>query len=309
MMMSFLYSPFLTIPFHSILPNGTASVLTPDTLWQTWNWDIPVVITVMFSLWLYNRGILTLWRRLGFGRGVRYWQVAAFVAGILAIFVALVSPIEALSHSLFSAHMLQHMLLIAVAAPLLVTSGVETAFLAALPHRWQHELGRRWAKAKRITILWDYLSHPAVTWIIGVSVIWIWHVPALYQMALQNDFIHATEHLMFLLASMLFWWTLLKPSQQKYITYGAHVIYLFLATLQGTALGALLLFSGVPWYKAYSATAASWNLTPLQDQQLAGIIMWLPGGLLYMAGALLFFVFWFNALELRMRQPELAGGK
>ena len=115
---------------------GTVVVVTPNHLWQAWNWDVPVFFVMMVSLWLYNRGLTKLWRRVGFGRGVRYWQVAAFVTALLTIFIALISPLEALSHALFSMHMLQHMLLIMVAAPLLVASGFQTAFLAGLPYAW-----------------------------------------------------------------------------------------------------------------------------------------------------------------------------
>lgn len=293
----------LIFPLHAIEAN-TSLRFTPDTLWQAWNWDIPVVTALMFSLWLYNRGLIILWRRLGFGRGVTYWQVGAFIGAVLVIAAALISPLEALSHVLFSAHMAQHMLLIIVAAPLLAVSGFQNAFLAALPRTLQSGLGRRWRKSESLHRLWHFMTRPTATWIIGISVIWLWHLPTLYQFALLNDTVHAGEHLLFLLGSMLFWWTLLKPAQQKYISYGAHVIYLFLATLQGTTLGALLIFSSVPWYEAYVNTAPLWNLTPLQDQQLAGIIMWLPGGLLYLAATLLFFVYWLKALDTRMGQVQ-----
>lgn len=303
-----LIFPFQSIEASTVLP------FTADTLWQAWNWDIPVIIALMFSLWLYNRGLIILWRRLGFGRGVTYWQVGAFIGALLVIAAALISPLEALSHVLFSAHMAQHMLLIIVVAPLLAVSGFQNAFLAALPRTWQSGLGRRWRNSRWLHSLWHFMTRPVATWIIGISVIWLWHLPTLYQLALQNDAVHSAEHLLFLFASMLFWWTLLKPAQQKYISYGAHVIYLFLATLQGTALGALFIFSSVPWYQAYVSTAPLWKFTALQDQQLAGIIMWLPAGLLYLAADLLFFIYWLKALDTRMGQVhheyvELAGRK
>lgn len=288
-----------TLFVSGVVRASSSDPVTPDTLWQRWSDDLPVFLSLLIALLIYNHGLAKLWSRIGFGRGVNYWRVVAFGAALFSIFVALMSPLEALSHVLFSAHMLQHILLIFVAAPLLVVSGFQVTFLNALPHDWQHRIAGTWQSARMLPALWRFISQPIMAWVIGVSVVWAWHIPVLYQAALGNDFIHTSEHLMFLLASMLFWWPLLKPGQQKYMTYGGHVFYLFLATLQGTLLGALLIFTARPWYTAYSATAPLWHLTPLQDQQLAGLVMWIPAGMEYLFTALGFFVAWLNALEKR----------
>jgi putative membrane protein len=300
------------IAFTLLLTPGLAraanGVVTPASVWSAWTWDVPFFLGLMLTAWLYNHGLSRLWRRVGFGRGVTYWQAAAFVGALLALFVALISPLDALSHTLFSAHMTQHMLLILVAAPLLVVSGLPVAALAALPHGWAKRLGTFWRGADRLQAVWNVISRPFATWALATGTLWLWHLPGLYQAALENDFIHAVEHLLFLLTAMLFWWTLFKPAQHRHITYGVHILYLFTATLQGAVLGALLTFTGRPWYPAYETTTAVWGLTPLQDQQLAGLVMWLPGGMLYLAVIVGFFLAWMRALETHMQSLERATG-
>jgi putative membrane protein len=293
---------------------ATNNAVTPANVWSAWTWDVPFLLGLMFTAWLYNHGLSRLWRRVGFGRGVTYRQVAAFAVALLSLFAALISPLDALSHTLFSAHMAQHMLLVLVAAPLLVVSGLPVAVLAALPPGWGKRLGGFWRSADGLRAAWTIISRPVTTWTLATATIWLWHLPGLYQAALQNDFIHACEHLLFLLTAALFWWTLFRPAQRKHVTYGAHILYLFTATLQGTALGALLTFTGRPWYPAYETTTALWGMTPLQDQQLAGVVMWLPSGMLYLAVTLGFFMAWMRALETHMQSIErenaaFTGGK
>src|SRR5439155_14282040 len=122
-------------------------------------------------------------------------------------------------------------------------------------------------------------------WLLALVALWVWHLPSLYQAALRNEPIHALEHGSFLGTSVLFWWTALSPGGRRRLPRGADVLYVFTGGFQGAALGALLTFASVPLYPFYAHTVGPWGLSPLQDQQLAGVIMWIPSGVIYLAVA------------------------
>ncbi len=263
----------------------------------TWNWDGLVLILLELLVGFYVLGVLRQnWRS---GRGIGRGRAAAFAGCIFALFVALISPLDRLAEVLFSAHMVQHVILILIVAPLFILSGFPTAFLWALPRRWSGLLVRGW---QRCDAIWRMLIQPPVAWVIFTVTLWVWHLPVLYEAALHNAAIHSFEHGAFLLTAGLFWWVLLRPFGRKQIQYGINVLYLFTTTLQISALGALLTFSSVPWYPSYATTQT--GLTALGDQQLAGLIMWLPGGVLFVLLASGYFVAWLNATE-RMMQARI----
>jgi cytochrome c oxidase assembly factor CtaG len=206
---------------------------------------------------------------------VRRGQVVAFVLGWLALAVALVSPLHPLGEALFSAHMAQHELLMAVAAPLLVLGRPVVALAWAMP-RVARGLAPRLRPLHVLAEPW-----PA-TALHGVAV-WAWHAPALYGLALRSEAAHALQHASFLGTALLFWWAVLGARRQ---TLGTRLLALFLTALHTGALGALLTFAPRPLIPAYLATTGPWGLTPLEDQSLAGLVMWIPGGVSYLAAAL-----------------------
>ncbi|HLR45569.1 MAG TPA: cytochrome c oxidase assembly protein, partial [Deinococcales bacterium] len=155
---------------------------------------------------------------------------------------------------------------------------------------------------------WRFLSRPAVAWSIFVAVMWLWHLPMLYDAALRSPLLHAFEHACFLGAALLFWWPLLRPFGSRTASRPFAVPYLFLASLQGSALGAFITFAPRPLYSGYAVSVVS-SLTPLQDQQLAGLIMWLPGSLFYLAVAALFFVAWLGRTGAPLAAPALLEGE
>jgi putative membrane protein len=233
---------------------------------------------------LYARGVLTLWQRAGREHVVRRWQAACFGGGLLAIVVALESPLDTLSQDLFAVHMVQHLLLILVAGPLLVLGAPLPPLLWALPEASRRTLGSWW---RTIALL----ARPAVAFGAHSLALWLWHLPALYDAALRSRGIHVLEHLSFLATAALFWWAVLHTAHRS---QGLGILYFFAMALQSTVLGALLTFSQMPWYTAHLASAPAWGLTPLEDQQFAGLIMWVPGGGVYLAAALGLFATWFR---------------
>lgn len=236
-------------------------------------------------------------------RGLRNWEIACFVAGWLTLVVALVSPLHPLGEQLFSAHMVQHTLLMTVAAPLLVLGRPLLPYVWALPRRWRRPIGR-WMSHGPLTPLWRTVTHPIAAWIIQAIVLCGWHVPALYSVVLRSESVHALQHICFLVASLLFWWTVL---QARAVNYGTAVISLFTTAMYSGALGALITVAPVAWYPIYKVTAPIWGLTALQDQQLAGLIMWIPGGIAYLIAALVLFVKWLQASDARVARQTVYG--
>jgi putative membrane protein len=238
-----------------------------------------------------------MWRRSGVGSGIRRWEAAAFAGGWTALFLALVSPLHPLGSALFSAHMVQHELLVAVAAPLLVLGRPMIPMLWAVPIGWRRAAGG-WAKHGAARGAWRALTAPLVAWALHAAALWTWHLPGPYQATLRSGALHTLQHASFLGTALLFWYAVAHGRERR-MGYGAAVFYLFATAMHGGALGALLTFASRPWYPEYAPTAAAWGLTPLEDQQLAGLIMWIPAGVSYLVAALVLMVAWMRESERR----------
>ena len=262
-----------------------------------WNWDPIVLPGLVLASWLYVRGLRKIWKKAGTGRVVARWQAAAFAGGIVFLAVALISPLETLAEELSSAHMVQHMLLKMMAAPLLILGGPVLVMLRGLPRKWRFPIGRglrwieRWPGGKRL--LWN----PLFAWTAYAAVLWIWHLPDLYQAALRNNLVHVFQHLNFFVAALLFWRVAIDPASPRRMSLGLGVLYLFTTSLHASALGVLMTFSPEPWYPEYLGSTETWGLTPLEDQQIAGLIMWMPAGMMYAMAALGMFVLWLAKME------------
>jgi putative membrane protein len=263
----------------------------PHDLWTAWSWDPGIVLPLLAAGWLYAAGLRALWHAAGRGRGVRGRDAAAFALGWLTLVVALVSPLHRLGEALFSAHMIQHELLMAVAAPLLVLGRPLVPFVWALSPAARRAVGR-WTGAPAARSTWAVVTHPLTAWGLHAVAIWIWHLPSLYDASVRSELVHALQHASFLGTGLLFWWSVLGASRRGRVGAPWAVLSLFGTALHTTILGALLTFSTRVWYPVYGATTAAWGLTPLEDQQLAGLIMWVPAGLVYLAAALVLLASW-----------------
>lgn len=253
--------------------------LQPHDLWSAWVFAPGIAIPLLVSGLLYLLGT----RR---AVGLRRWEIVCFWTGWISLTVALVSPLHPLGESLFSAHMAQHELLMVVAAPLLVLGRPIVAFLWALPL----SLRRRFGKAMKASIpqaIWRTLTDPFGAWLLHAVVLWGWHIPRLFQATLASDAVHSAQHISFLGSALLFWWALFR-----HMRYGAAILYIFTTAVHTSLLGALLTFSPQVWYPAYAPRTAAWGFTPLEDQQLGGLIMWVPAGLTYIVAGLWFVALW-----------------
>ncbi len=208
------------------------------------------------------------------------WRVAAAAGGLLALALALVSPLDGLAHALFSAHMLQHVLLIAVAAPLLLLADPFAALLWGLPAPLRALGGRLLRPGTVLRRLWQACTVMAVAWLGHVLVIWLWHLPAAYDAAVADRLLHDVEHLAFFVTALLFWWPVVQPAPRlrARTAYASRVVYLVLAAGQTGLLGLLLTLSPQAWYRSYAS---------LEDQSLGGVVMWGLGGALDMLAVLI----------------------
>src|SRR6266480_1678553 len=264
-----------------------------------WVFDPISLACLLASGALYVAGVSRLWARAGRDRGVRSWQLGAFAAGWIALVVALLSPIAAISDILFSVHMTQHEILILVAAPLLVLGRPIVPFLWALSPRWRLRLGT-WSRNHYWRAAWKALTGPLVVWLLHGLALWIWHLPALYQAALGSAAIHAIEHTCFLMTACLFWWSLIHGRYGR-VGYGVAVVFVFATAVHSEALGALLTFAPRVWYPVYAMRSSAAGLDALEDQQLAGLIMWMPFGVVLLLLGLGLFAAWLGAAERRAK--------
>ncbi|HWG54406.1 MAG TPA: cytochrome c oxidase assembly protein [Gemmatimonadaceae bacterium] len=265
---------------------------SPAGIWRAWSIE-PGVATgiVVLAAW-YAAGVRRLWRSAGHGRGIHRRQISCFAAALAVLVLALMSPLDAMSDALFSAHMVQHLALMLVVAPLLVFGEPLLPLLWALPATPRHRLARRWRHAPLLRAAGRPLGTPLAAWMLTMLALFFWHLPAPYDWALSDTRIHALEHLTLLGTSVLFWWIVFQPSGRRRLGFGAGVVYVATAGMLMGALGAILTFAPSPWYTAHLATTAAWHLSPLQDQQLAGVTMWVPASLAYLVAAGWLFVNW-----------------
>jgi cytochrome c oxidase assembly factor CtaG len=223
-------------------------------------------------------------------------RTLAFVAGIATLVAALLSPLDALADRLFCAHMTQHLLLMMVAPPLLVFSRPVLIWLWAFPLPARRRIGRWW-NASRWHGAYAFLMRPAVMWSLATAALWIWHAPGAYDLALENESVHALEHACFFATSLGFWTLVSEPRGFHHTSRGFGVAIAMVATfaIHNGLLGALLTFANAPLYR-YHATGA-FGLSPLEDQQLAGLIMWVPAGTIHLAALAALFIGWMSRVQ------------
>jgi cytochrome c oxidase assembly factor CtaG len=255
----------------------------PHDVWTSWGLAPEVVLPLLLAAGLYVLGLSALRRRSGV-EAVRPWQIACFAAGWLALVVAVVSPLCRMAATLASAHMVQHVILVAVAPPLLVL-GTAGPILGGVP---------RWC---------GWLATPMVASLLYGAAVWFWHAPLPYQAALLTESLHLLMYATLIGAALLFWRSLIAATWLEPDRYGGAVVSALVTTIHTGLLGALLTFAPAPWYPLLGPRAASWGLSALEDQQLAGLIMWVPMGSIYLVGSVALMAAWIGALERRRPQP------
>jgi putative membrane protein len=255
-------------------------------------WDVSVLGLLLIVGTLYFLGAAKLARRSTAGR---WFEPAAFGIGWAALVLSVLPPIDSLSIQYFSVHMVQHELMMLVGAPLVVFGRPLQRCLTGLPDssriRAAHVLQR-----PSMSGAWRVLTAPLVAWALHGLAIWVWHMPALYDAAVGNEGIHALQHAMFVGTAALFWWGMLYGRYGR-AGYGAAVFYVFLTVVHTGILGAMVTFSRTPLYPIYAAPAAALGVDQLVDQQRAGLLMWIPAGIVMTLLGLALFAAWLGESE------------
>lgn len=293
---SFLRSAFLMgfIAAPAFAHEGEVHAPT-DGLASRWTPDVFVISLLALTALVYLRGILVL--RRGGRFPLRRWQIGSFAAGWLFIVIALLSPIDFLSEALFSAHMTQHEILMLVSAPLMVLGMPLAPMMQALPGGARGRVVGALRTAP-VRAVWRTLTGAWTVWILQAVVLLAWHVPVLYDAALASEPIHFVQHVSFLGVAVLFWWALVHGRYGR-LGYGLAVLYVFTTALWTSLFGALITVSERPWYRLHEERTRAWAMDPVADQQLAGLIMWIPAGAIFVIVGLALFAAWMGALNAR----------
>jgi cytochrome c oxidase assembly factor CtaG len=234
------------------------------------------------------------------------WRTLLFLLGLVALIASLASPIDTIALELFSVHMLQHMLLLVVTAPLLLAGAPVRPLLRGLPLVVRRTVIRAVARNTAFRALVHVVRHPLMAAALYVVGLYAWHVPALYDTALDHPTVHVVEHLWFLLVALIFWSVVIDPVPfRATLPYAARIPFLLLVgAAQNTILGGLLAFSDRLYYTHYATTTLAYGLEPVTDQRLGGAVMWVPGDLIFLVAASFSFFLWLQSEEQAQRLRE-----
>ena len=210
---------------------------------------------------------------------VTRWHLVAYLGGLTAIFIALLSPIDTRASVSLSAHMIQHLPLLMIAPLLLLLANPLTATLWGLPAPVRLRLGRLLSRSSPVRRALWLLTFMPVSWSLYVLNLWAWHHPYMYQLALRNEWFHDLQHILFFGTALLFWWPIVNPAPTLHgsISYGFRIAYLVAATLQNTLLGMAISLPERVLYPFYATVPKLRALAPIDDQALGGGIMWVSG--------------------------------
>jgi cytochrome c oxidase assembly factor CtaG len=273
----------------------------------SWEWRAEVVLPLILLAVLYVRGWRHLRRRTRPAR-LPYrlangWRLAAYLGGLLVILLALVSPIDVLGGQLFFMHMIQHLLLVMIAPPLLMLANPLPFILWGLPQPWRRAAGGWLSSAlhreSRFRRLLRSATGPGTVWLLYVIFLLGWHDPNLYNAALRNQFVHDVEHLTFFLPAMLYWWHVVGagPRIHRQFSMPGRIAYNIAAIPPTMFTGIAIAFAEQPIYSYYLSVPRPWSLDVLSDQRISGVIMWIPGSMMYMIAVLLLAARWLRGEE------------
>lgn len=239
---------------------------------MTWSWEPSLLVSLFGQVGTYLACVGPLRHFFPGATAVSRGRIVAFLLGSFTLFIALVSPLGTLSDGyLFSAHMTQHVLLALIAPPLLLLGTPRWLFRPFVMTRLGLKLGR-------------VLTHPVVAYLLFNLTFLLWHIPAYYDAALRNEYIHIVQHVAYIGTATLMWWPIFGvPDELPRLSEPAQCLYLFFMVIPSGLLGAMLTFSNTVLYPTYANAPRIWDMSALQDQKVAGLIMWMPAKLIFLA--------------------------
>jgi putative membrane protein len=268
---------------------------------RSWSPPVAVNLILFLAVLVYVRGWFRL-RRV-FPNLISNWRLASFLSGISSLWIAIGSPLEAFDDLSLSVHMVQHLLLMAVAPPLVLLGEPLLPLLRGLPEWIVRGAVGPFLRLTPVQALGRFLAQPAFCWLAATVALIGWHVPSAFDLALRSDGWHEVEHFCFFGTSLLFWWPVVLPfpSDARWGRWSIP-LYLFLGTLPGGALGAFLVFSDRVLYPSYASAPMLFSVTPFEDQVIAGALMWVFGTVAYLIPAIFITIQLLSPLEPRHRR-------
>lgn len=253
----------------------------------SWAWQPEIILTLGLAVVIHLVGRWRLTQQRGAQR-ISPWRSVSYLSGVAVIWVALMSPIDVLSDQFFYMHMVQHLLLVMIAPPLLLLADPMFMMLWGLPRGLRLEVGRLLRPDATFRRVARSLTTPGLVWLYYVAVLIGWHEPRAYDLTLQSELAHNLEHLMFFGTAMLFWWHVIgcAPHIHRRLSRGVRIGYVLSAVPPTALTGIALSFATEPTYQHYTTVPRLGSMTALQDQMLGGVIMWIPGSMMFLVAAL-----------------------
>ncbi|MEB0059697.1 cytochrome c oxidase assembly protein [Variovorax sp. LG9.2] len=268
-----------------------------------WEWELEPLICMLLSAVsaIYLVGLARQWHERRLPKNSPMCALS-FAAGIAVLVLALLSPLDAWGDQLFCAHMAQHLMLMMVAPPLLIMGRPVVVALWAMPRPLRLRVGAWWQRSPAVRPMVELLSAPLAAWLLVSVALWFWHLPKPYALAFTQPVAHALEHLSFFLTSILFWRVVIGGPLAGRLSIGAIMIFLVTFAMENAMLAAILIFAPQVLYGVH-AVAPAWSpWSPIEDQQLAGILMWSVTALVDLLALCLLFVAWLASSDLRTQR-------
>ncbi len=272
--------------------NGIANGQNPFT---AWNWNPLATLLLLMAAYVYLNG-LSNWNRPS--HPISRWKRTSFFTGLFVIFIALQSPLDNLSEHMLSFHQLQHFLL-RMLAPLLILLGAPlTPMLRGLPPWILQGFVKPTVRHPLARAIYEKLTNPVITVVIFMGVLYLWQFPGGFNLALRNEFVHAMMHMTMMSSGFIFYWAVIDPAPRRSrIHYGVRVLYLGLIVLPNTILGAVITFSKSIIYTGYEDVYQPFDMSLLTDQQIGGLLLWVPGDMMSILVAGIVMIMWYEREE------------
>ena len=252
----------------------------------SWDWRLDVITVLLTFGTLYTIG----WQRLRRKQAklATNWRIAAYYAGLLSLVIALMSGIDTFQTQLFFIHMTQHIVLVMIAPPLLLIANPMPFLLWAIPRQERQLIAGFLTQKSRFRRMFVKLTAPGLVWLFYAINLWLWHDPNPYNEAIVNDTLHDIEHLTFFLTGMALWWhiTNAAPYFHGRRTYAMRIALVIATYFQNLLIGVGITMSGTLIYTYYAGVPRVWGIDPIRDQTIGGLIMWIPGGMMYLMALL-----------------------
>ena len=273
--------------------------------WERWNFDPELVLPVALVTGLYLRGLF-VWRNRS--RPHPRWRTACYLSGIAILLLSIESPLDALAEHHFTIHMIQHDLLMMYAAPLILLGAPTTPVLRGLPRSVRRVLVRPVVRRGEARALFRLVTHPLTALIVHTGVLWAWHLaPGWYDAAVRDDLVHDVQHFSMMAAGVLIWWNVIDPAPlRSRLGYIWRMGLLIAAGTPKAFLGAMITLNGSLLYDFYNDVEPILALTPIRDQEIGGLIMWVPGQMMFLLAAGAVFAVWAHKAEQRQQAEDAA---